>query len=144
MTTTPHVDHSAVAENINESINYTMYAVFREERQSPAFEPADAASRASDLLQQIEGIESLTVRGWYDVSGFRADADLLVWLHAPSTEALQRAYRTIYEGAEGRLEPVCTVRPSSTARMCPRFLLAMHRRGTSASTHSCAATSGTC
>ena len=106
MTTTPHVDHSAVAENINESINYTMYAVFREERQSPAFEPADAASRASDLLQQIEGIESLTVRGWYDVSGFRADADLLVWLHAPSTEALQRAYRTIYEGAEGRREPV--------------------------------------
>lgn len=106
MTATPHVDHSAVAEDINESINFTMYAVFREVRQSPGYEENEAKSRAKDLLQQIEAIESLTVRGWYDVSGFRADADLLVWLHATSTDALQRAYRTIYEGTESRLEPV--------------------------------------
>ena len=30
----------------------------------------------------VRRIEGLTVRGWYDLSGFRADADLLLWAHA--------------------------------------------------------------
>lgn len=96
------VDHSAVAETINESINYTMYAVFREDRLAAA-PGEDAAVRIQAALESIEG---LTVRGWYDLSGFRADADVLVWLHAPTSEALQRGYRSVVEGAEGRLVPV--------------------------------------
>ena len=100
--TTPAVDHSAVAESINAAINYTMYAVFREVRNAPT--PGDAAiARVTDRLTSIDG---LTVRGWYDVSGFRADADILVWLHAPTSDALQSGYRAILEASEGRLEPV--------------------------------------
>ncbi|MBK0422083.1 chlorite dismutase family protein [Leucobacter sp. CSA2] len=98
----PVVDHTAVAESINESINYTMYAVFRE--QHGVSSPGAAA--ISRILAGLAGIEGLTVRGWYDVSGFRADADVLVWLHAPTSEALQAAYRVILEGAAGRLAPV--------------------------------------
>lgn len=102
MSERPTVDHSAVAESINESINYTMYAVFRERRQ--------VASPGADAVQRIEqslgGIDGLTVRGWYDIAGFRADADLLVWLHAPTTDALQQAYGAILDGTAGRLEAV--------------------------------------
>lgn len=100
--TQPAVDHSAVAESINAAINYTMYAVFREERQSVS----PGAAAIDDIEAALAGVDGLTVRGWYDISGFRADADVLVWLHAPTTEALQAGYRAIFEGAEGRLEPV--------------------------------------
>lgn len=96
------VDHSAVAEEINESINYTMYAVFREDRAA-ASPGSGAVAAVQDRLAAIPG---LTVRGWYDLSGFRADADVLVWLHAPAPEALQQGYRAVLEGAGGRLAPV--------------------------------------
>lgn len=98
----PVIDHSDVAESINQSVNFAMYAVFREERQHPS-PGKDAIAGIEDRLANIEG---LTIRGWYDVSGFRADADLLVWFHAPTTQSLQEAYRTVLEGAEGRLSPV--------------------------------------
>lgn len=98
----PVVDHSAVADSINASINYTMYAVFREERLVES--PGEQAVTA--IQDRLAGIAGLTVRGWYDVSGFRSDADVLVWLHAPTTEALQQGYRAVLEGADGRLDPV--------------------------------------
>lgn len=101
-TATPKVDHSAVAEEINASVNYTMYAVFREHRAAPS--PGEGA--IGEIQDRLAGIAGLTVRGWYDVLGFRADADVLVWLHAPDTDALQAAYRTVLEGAGGRLEGV--------------------------------------
>lgn len=101
----PVVDHSGVAESINESVNYTMYAVFREERSAES--PGAGAARAVlDRLEALAADQRLTVRGWYDVSGFRADADVLVWLHAPTPEALQAGYRAVLEGAGGRLSPV--------------------------------------
>lgn len=99
----PHIDHSAVAESINEAVNYTMFAVFREDRTAAA--PADAASTIARIEERIAGIEDLTVRGWYDISGFRADADVLLWVYAPTTEALQSAYRVVFEEAAGRLLP---------------------------------------
>ena len=47
------------------------------------------------------------VRGVYDVSGLRADADLMVWWHSADSEALQAAYHRFRRTAFGRrLEPV--------------------------------------
>jgi len=37
----------------------------------------------------------LVIRGWYDVAGLRADADLMVWWHAPSSDTLQNAYHAL-------------------------------------------------
>lgn len=100
----PVIDHSAIAESINEAVNYTMFAVFREERAAQA--PADAAGAVARTLTGLDEIAGLTVRGWYDIAGFRADSDVLLWVHAPTTEALQAAYRTVLSGAAGRLSPV--------------------------------------
>ena len=51
-------------------------------------------SRA-ELSAEVEALvadlaaKDVVVRGTYDVSGLRADADLMIWWHAPSAEALQ-------------------------------------------------------
>ncbi|MEV8339260.1 hydrogen peroxide-dependent heme synthase [Leucobacter sp. NPDC077196] len=111
----PQVDHRDVAEQINAATNFTMYAVFKEHRGDSNGSGLanglgagrnDASANVHELTSALADIEGLETRGWYDVSGFRADADLLVWWHAPTTEALQRAYRSLWEWSRGRLSPV--------------------------------------
>jgi len=49
----------------------------------------------------------VVVRGTYDVSGLRADADLLVWWHGPTIEVVQEAYHGLRRSDLGRyLKPV--------------------------------------
>ena len=103
----PQVDHSGVAEEINAATNFTMYAVFKENRDAGAAGSSPAGKEiVRGLLSELDAIEGLQTRGWYDVSGFRADADVLVWWYAPTTDALQRAYRALWEWSDGRLSPV--------------------------------------
>ena len=79
------------AEQINEQIRYTMYSVFA--RTAPQ-EPGAAAAALAAIEEATAGSD-LVIRGWYDVGGFRADADLLVWWSAPSTDVLQDAYQAL-------------------------------------------------
>ena len=49
----------------------------------------------------------MVVRGTYDLSGIRADADVMVWWHAPASEPLQSAYNRLRSTVfGGRLAPV--------------------------------------
>ncbi len=93
--------HATLADAVNEATNYTMYAVFRAARR------AEGAPGATDaILSGIGAIEGVTVRGWYDVAGLRADADILLWTHGGRVEDLQAGYRAVLDGARGALEPV--------------------------------------
>ena len=71
----------------------------------------------------------VVLRGVYDVSGLRADADLMVWLHAPSAEALQaalRGFRRTAVGSATRLvfSMIGTHRPAEFSRdHVPSFML---------------------
>ncbi|WP_182112493.1 MULTISPECIES: hydrogen peroxide-dependent heme synthase [unclassified Actinotalea] len=65
--------------------------------------------------------DGVVLRGAYDVSGLRAGADLLVWLHGDAPEDLQRAARTLRRSQE--LAPLVPVwsgmgvhRPAEFAR----------------------------
>jgi chlorite dismutase len=94
---------------INDTIRYTMWSVFRRTNVDP---PAPGA--AADLLDAVAAAtdgSDLIVRGWYDVAGLRADADLMVWWHASSSETLQAAYQALRRSPIGRssLEPVWSV-----------------------------------
>lgn len=101
---------------INASIRYTMWSVFS--LVEPL--PEDADERAA-LVREAEGLVGggddpsategdLVVRGWYDVGGLRADADLMLWTHGPSIEAVQGAYQRLRASGLGRsLEPVWSV-----------------------------------
>ncbi|GAA1781933.1 hydrogen peroxide-dependent heme synthase [Leucobacter iarius] len=77
---------------------YTLFAVFRRDPQRPA--PAGAAAAQTELAELTAAGERLAadgvvLRGWYDVSGLRADADLMVWLHGDTAEGLQAALRVL-------------------------------------------------
>jgi chlorite dismutase len=100
----------AKARDINETIRYTMWSVFR--LREPLGEPDQGADRGaeaaevSDLLDKLAA-DDIVTRGVYDVSGFRADADLLVWWHSPTPEGLQDAYTRFRRTRFGRrLDPV--------------------------------------
>ena len=74
---------------------YTLWAVFRRDGSVPAGD--DSAS----LSLAVEAVEAagVTVRGFYDVSSLRADADLMIWLHGGAPETLQWALRELRRSA---------------------------------------------
>ncbi|GGK70746.1 hypothetical protein GCM10011509_18980 [Ornithinimicrobium pekingense] len=92
-------------EQINTSIRYAAYSVFRAVTPLPTGRAALAAE-VRELLGRLEG-EGLVVRGLYDLSGLRADADLMIWWHAETVETVQGAYQQFRRTELGRhLEPV--------------------------------------
>lgn len=68
---------------------YTLYAAFSAPaaRRLPEERRAAAAAEAQTALDGA----GVTVRGSYSLQGFRAEADLLLWLIAPTADALQDA-----------------------------------------------------
>ncbi|GIF36024.1 hypothetical protein Axi01nite_03350 [Actinoplanes xinjiangensis] len=66
----------------------------------------EMAGEVDGLFEQLAG-KDVTIRGTYDVSGLRADADIMVWWHSGSPDALQDAYGMFRRTALGRhLAPV--------------------------------------
>jgi hydrogen peroxide-dependent heme synthase len=94
------------AREINDTIRYTMWSVFRR-TDRPDAEPVELAEDALAEVQKAVAGEDLIIRGWYDVAGLRADADLMVWWHAPVVEAVQDAYHALRRSSLGTgLDPV--------------------------------------
>src|SRR6478736_4874047 len=82
------------ARQINDTIRYTMWSVFQQ--HGPLAEAPEEVARTAltEVAAATEGGD-LEIRGWYDVAGLRADADLMVWWHAPTSETLQDAYHAL-------------------------------------------------
>ena len=94
------------ARELNAVIRYTMWSVFRLRDTFGGDERAEEIAEVEELFEKLAG-EDVVIRGLYDVSGLRADADLMVWWHAATVEALQDAYNRLRRTAVGRrLEPV--------------------------------------
>lgn len=95
---------------INESIRYTMWSVFRlAEPLGPADSGADREAEGAEVEKLFAELAEadVVVRGVYDVAGLRADADVMVWWHAATSEELQDAYHRFRRTAFGRrLAPV--------------------------------------
>lgn len=83
---------TASAPETDAPAGFTLWAVWRRDPLRPVTEPDDR--ELSDLVGHIEA-GGVTVRGFYDVSGLRADADLMVWLHGDTAEELQRDLRRL-------------------------------------------------
>lgn len=107
-------------DEVNAGVHYVQYAVFGlptllDAAQSDAAQsdaapidaaPIDAAPVDAEAVEAAVAGAGVTVRGWYDISGFRADADLLVWMLADDPQALQRAYAALRRSSLGeRLVP---------------------------------------
>ena len=78
-------------EELNNTIRYTTWSVFRIE-QGTLPEDRDKAAQATQEYLDSLAEQGVVVRGVYDVSGWRADADYMIWWHAEEIEAVQAAY----------------------------------------------------
>ncbi|MFC0599066.1 hydrogen peroxide-dependent heme synthase [Streptomyces palmae] len=93
------------AKDLNEVIRYTMWSVFRLREALPD-DRTGFAEEVDELFEQLDA-KGVTVRGTYDVSGLRADADVMIWWHAEVSDDLQDAYNRFRRTRLGRaLEPV--------------------------------------
>jgi chlorite dismutase len=86
------------------SAGYALWAVFRRaaERTIPA-----PSTEIDDVFGRIAADGGVTIRGIYDVSGFRADADILFWLTGDDPARLQAALRKVR-----RTEPIASLLPT--------------------------------
>jgi len=77
---------------------FTLWAVLRRDPARPDdLDGTDVPRAVSELEGVIADIElqDVTVRGLYDVSGLRADADVMIWLHGPEAQGLQWGLRQL-------------------------------------------------
>jgi len=100
------MSNAAELREINDTIRYTMWSVFS---LRDLLGDTDRAAEARELDAFVEKLatDDVVVRGIYDLSGIRADADVMVWWHAETAEKLQAAYNRFRRTAFGsRLAPV--------------------------------------
>lgn len=117
-----------VAAGVNAQITYTNWAVFRLDLPLPDGED-ETQELIDDTEAELDDFDAVTLRGFYDVAGFRADADLMVWWHSPDIDQLQRAYHSLCASPLGQLlAPVWSVigvtRPAEFNRShVPNFMV---------------------
>ena len=70
---------------------YTLWTIFKRDSDLDRTEGVEAF----DALVAELAAEGVTVRGTYDVSAMREDADVMIWMHGPTAEGLQAAVRKI-------------------------------------------------
>jgi chlorite dismutase len=94
------------ARELNDVIRYTAWSVFRSALPLGESDRPSLAGEVAALFDQLQS-KDVVVRGTYDVSALRADADLMIWWHAPAAEALQDAYSRFRRTELGtHLQPV--------------------------------------
>jgi chlorite dismutase len=97
------------ARELNELIRYTAWSVFSVRDSIRDEDRAKFAAEVEELFADLAATD-VVVRGVYDVSALRADAELLIWWHAETAEQLQAAYSRFRRTGLGRqLAPVWSV-----------------------------------
>jgi peroxiredoxin len=76
---------------INETICYTAWTVFHIRSVSATDNELEKNVKEMEDLVVFWSNLGVTVRGIYDVSGFRADADFMFWIHGEKAENVQAA-----------------------------------------------------
>ncbi len=100
--------NAAKINELNDTVRFTMWSVFKLERPigSDDVVRKSEAAEVEALFAELAS-DDVVVRGVYDVAGLRADADLMVWWHAATSDQLQLAYHRLRRTALGtRLAPV--------------------------------------
>ena len=99
------VDGKAARE-LNDVIRYTAWSVFKVARPLGDIDRQPMAGEVGELFEQLAA-KDVVVRGTYDLAVLRADADLMVWWHASTADALQEAYSRLRRTRLGaHLDPV--------------------------------------
>jgi chlorite dismutase len=95
-----------MARELNEQLLYTMYSVFKSVTPLPDDERAALGEEMQAFLDAAQEKDVYT-RGTYDVSGLKADADILIWWTCADIDVLQDTYSRFRQTRLGRhLAPV--------------------------------------
>lgn len=90
------------AREINETICYTTWTTYKiEEAGISESEQKNFAQELSELIETWKQ-RCIEVRGIYDVSGLRADADFMLWIHGDKAEDVQEALHEFIRTALGK------------------------------------------
>lgn len=111
----PHAAHARVTDprdatdidfdEVNNKQHYALYSVFALGESLPA-DDGERGRIVAESLDYVKGAGA-QIRGFYDVSGFRAEADLMVWWLDDDPQVLQDAYHRLRASALGKfLDPV--------------------------------------
>lgn len=84
---------------INDTIRYTNWTAFK--MVSPVTTVAATQEELSQWLTELEA-RDISLRGSYDIRGFRGDTALLLWIHAGNAEHVQTALREFSRLAFGQ------------------------------------------
>lgn len=79
---------------LNAMQRYLQFAVFRAIPGALGSERAEIIAEAQRFFAELEEEGVVTVRGIYDNTGIRADADFMIWWHAEHFADLQKALAT--------------------------------------------------
>ncbi len=97
---TEEQSNAARLRELNATIRYTMWSVFRASTPLPSLRD-NVTGEVESLFEELAG-KDVVVRGTYDVAGLRADADLMIWWHSSSSDDLQDAYLRFRRTTLGR------------------------------------------
>lgn len=79
-------------EELNKVQRYTQWATFRIIPGALGGERGGIIDEARKFFADLEEQGGVTVRGVYDISGLRAEADVMIWWHAEEFNEIQAAY----------------------------------------------------
>ncbi len=88
-------------DELNRTVTYAVWAIYA--RTGEPLGDADVAVAEHAAWVAGLGEDAVELRGQYDVSGMREDADVMLWLHASTAESLQRALRQFRRTAAGAI-----------------------------------------
>jgi chlorite dismutase len=77
---------------LNSTLRYLMFSVFAVRPGELGEDRSSAVAETQAFFKRLEDEGAVIVRGVYDVSGVRADADFMIWWHAERIEQIQAAY----------------------------------------------------
>ena len=79
-------------EKLNSTQRYAQWAAFRVIPGALGADRAETIAEAKAFFADLEAEGKVVVRGIYDISGMRAEADVMIWWHAEEFTDLQKAY----------------------------------------------------
>lgn len=79
-------------KQLNKLQRYSQWAVFRAIPGALDDDRTEVTDQAAKFFADLEAEGKVTVRGIYNASGLRADADYMIWWHAEEFEDIQKAF----------------------------------------------------
>ncbi|AKF27645.1 hypothetical protein YH66_08850 [[Brevibacterium] flavum] len=79
-------------KQLNKLQRYSQWAVFRAIPGALDDDRREVTEQAAKFFADLEAEGKVTVRGIYNASGLRADADYMIWWHAEEFEDIQKAF----------------------------------------------------